>query len=98
GEENKIGLFHGSRLPARLAGSRFSLQRQDHQTGTHQTGDGLGFVESFLDTGNDASSSVTCLVGECDHKIGGYRNRSSYSAIKPLACSLRLCSIINISY
>src|SRR5438067_9298406 len=68
GEENEIGLFHGSGLPARLAGSGFSLQRKHHQTATHQTGHGVVFVESFLDTGNDASSSVTRLVGECDHK------------------------------
>src|SRR4030095_15536056 len=99
GEENEIGLFHGSGLPARLAGSRFSLQRKHHQTATHQTGHGVVFVESFLDTGNDASSSVTRLVGECDHKIG-YRNRSSYSASEPHSCSLKLCSVcsvINIS-
>src|SRR5207248_2091740 len=97
GEENEIGLFNGSRLPARLAGIRFSLQRKHHQTATHQTGHGVVFVQSFLDTGNDASSSVTRLVGECDHKIGGYRNRSSYSASEPVARRLKVCAVTNIS-
>ena len=52
---------------------------------------------SAVTASNDASSGVTRLVGECDHKIGGYRNRSSYSAIEALACSLKLCSVTNVS-
>src|ERR1051326_6196943 len=70
GKENQVGLFYGSRLPARGTGGRFSLQRKHHQTATHQTGHGVVFVESVLDARDNASSGVARLVGESDHKIG----------------------------
>src|SRR5690349_17117295 len=69
-EKNEVGLFYGSRLPTRGAGGRFSLQRKHHQTATHQTGHGIVFIESVLDTRDDAPRGVARLVGERDHKIG----------------------------
>jgi len=68
GEENEIGLLYFGRFPTRVAGRRFSLQRKHHQAAAHQAGHGVVLVEGFLNAGDDASSSVTRLIGECDHK------------------------------
>jgi len=67
GEENEVGFFYFGRSFARLAG-RFSLQRKHHKAATHQAGHGVVLVEGFLNSGHDASGSVTRLIGECDHK------------------------------
>src|SRR5438046_677444 len=68
GKENKIGLFYFSGFLTRVSGRRFTLQRKHHQAAAHQAGHSVVFVEGFLNARHDASGSVTCLIGECDHK------------------------------
>ena len=67
GKENEIGFFDRPGFFARFGRGGFLLERKHHQPTTHQAGNGVVFVESVLNAGNDLPGHISGLVGEGDH-------------------------------